>query len=59
MAQCFVYFNILVSDYDRLDEDLAERMSAIKTAGETDMDFYERRYKERVSSALAKEKSLW
>lgn len=29
------------------DEDLAERMSAMKKPGESDMDFYERRYQER------------
>ncbi len=33
-----------------VDADLAERMSAMKRPGESDMDFYERRYQERVSS---------
>ena len=32
-----------------MDADLAERMSAMKRPGESDMDFYERRYQERVS----------
>ena len=31
-----------------IDVDLAERMSAMKRPGESDMDFYERRYQERV-----------
>ena len=31
-----------------IDADLAERMSAMKRPGESDMDFYERRYQERV-----------
>ena len=37
------------SDYDRLDEDMAERMSAMKASGEDDMAFFERRYQERVT----------
>ncbi len=32
-----------------VDADLAERMSAMKRPGESDMDFYERRYQERVN----------
>ena len=30
------------------EADLAERMSAMRRPGETDMDFFERRYQERV-----------
>ncbi|XP_052805161.1 protein FAM221A-like [Mya arenaria] len=32
---------------EEIDADLAERMSAMKRPGESDMDFYERRYQER------------
>lgn len=35
-----------------MDEDLAERMSAIRRPGETDMDYFERRYQERVRICL-------
>jgi len=38
-----------VPEYSKLDEDLAERMSAMKKPGESDMDYFERRYQERVS----------
>lgn len=37
-------------DYDRLDEDLAERMSAMRRPGESELDFYERRYQERLKA---------
>ena len=40
------------TDYGRLDEDMAERMSAMKTSGEDDMAYFERRYQERVSHIL-------
>ena len=40
---------ILGSNDDDIDADLAERMSALKKPGESDMDYYERRYQERVS----------
>ena len=42
------YVIIKPSDYDKLDEDMAERMSAMRMPGESDMDYYERRYLERV-----------
>lgn len=35
-----------------MDEDLAERMSAMRRPGETDMDYFERRYQERVRICL-------
>ena len=35
--------------YDRLDEDMAERLSAMRRPGESELDYYERRYQERVS----------
>lgn len=35
-----------------VDEDLAERMSAMRRPGETDMDYFERRYQERVLDSL-------
>lgn len=38
------------ADYERLDEDMAERVSAMKTNGEDDMAYFERRYQERVLS---------
>lgn len=36
------------------DEDLAERMSAMKRPGESDMDYYERRYQERQKAEREK-----
>ena len=36
-------------DYGRLDEDMAERMSAMRVEGESELDYYERRHQERVS----------
>ena len=35
-----------------VDEDLAERMSAMRRPGETDMDYFERRYQERVCTVI-------
>jgi len=35
-------------EYDRLDEDMSERMSALRRPNESEMDYYERRYQERV-----------
>ncbi len=32
---------------------MAERMSAMKGPGESDMDFYERRYQEKVRQQIA------
>ena len=42
-------YDLFVAPQDVIDADLAERMSAMKRPGESDMDFYERRYQERVS----------
>ncbi len=39
---------LLVPDYSKIDEDLAERMSSMKKPGEDDMAYFERRYQERV-----------
>lgn len=36
-----------MSDVD-VDQDIAERMSAMRRPGESDMDYFERRYQERV-----------
>lgn len=43
---CFI---ILGNPQPDVDEDLAERMSAMRRPGESDMDYFERRYQERVS----------
>lgn len=43
---CFI---ILGNPQPDVDEDLAERMSAMRCPGESDMDYFERRYQERVS----------
>ena len=45
MVKCCVLL-----DYSRLDEDMAERMSAMRRPGESELDYYERRYQERVCS---------
>ena len=37
-------------DHDRLDEDMAERMSAMRRPGESELDYYERRYQERLKA---------
>ena len=37
-----------LSEYDKIEEDMAERMSQMRKPGESEMDFYERRYQERV-----------
>lgn len=37
-------------DYDKIDEDLAERMSAMRRPGESELDYYERRYQERLKA---------
>ena len=55
VTQCWKAFllirldDLFVAPQDVVDADLAERMSAMKRPGESDMDFYERRYQERVS----------
>ena len=35
-------------DYDRIEDDLSERMSAMRKPDESELDYYERRYQERV-----------
>lgn len=35
---------------DKLDEDMAERMSAMRRPGESELDYYERRYQERLKA---------
>jgi hypothetical protein len=45
---CFIILGRPQPDLD-VDEDLAERMSAMRRPGESDMDYFERRYQERVS----------
>ena len=45
--------DLSVAPQDVIDADLAERMSAMKRPGESDMDFFERRYQERVSYNLS------
>ncbi|KAK2158466.1 hypothetical protein NP493_1786g00025 [Ridgeia piscesae] len=39
-----------IKDYGRLDEDMAERMSSLRKPNESEMDFYERRYQERLKA---------
>ncbi|KAL5007673.1 hypothetical protein ScPMuIL_016479 [Solemya velum] len=41
-----------------VDKDLAERMSAMKRPGESDMDFYERRYQERQKAERSRARAL-
>ena len=47
------FHDLFVAPKDIIDADLAERMSAMKRPGESDMDFFERRYQERVSYNLS------
>ncbi|KAK3097846.1 hypothetical protein FSP39_013755 [Pinctada imbricata] len=42
---------------DDIDEDLAERMSAMRRPGESEMDYYERRYQERQKSEREKSRA--
>ena len=35
---------------DKLDEDMAEKMSAMRRPGESELDYYERRYQERLKA---------
>lgn len=44
----YVYTGKGGKDVVPVDEDLAERMSAMRRPGESEMDYYERRYQERV-----------
>jgi len=43
---------------DILDEDMAERMSAMRRPGESEMDFYERRYQERLKAERASKRGV-
>ncbi|ELT93639.1 hypothetical protein CAPTEDRAFT_170026 [Capitella teleta] len=45
-------------DYDRLDEDMSERMSALRRPGESDMDYFERRYQEKAKSERAAKRAI-
>lgn len=45
-------YNLGQPSSNEVDEDLAERMSAMRRPGETDMDYFERRYQERVLDNL-------
>ena len=47
----------LSTDYGRLDEDMAERMSSMRKPHESEMDFYERRYQERASGNMYSQSS--
>lgn len=47
-----------VKDYDKLDEDMAERMSALRRPGESELDYYERRYQERLKAEKASTRGL-
>lgn len=51
-GRCYICFCFIVLGRPPpdVDEDLAERMSAMRRPGESDMDYFERRYQERVSS---------
>ncbi|XP_064614202.1 protein FAM221A-like isoform X1 [Liolophura sinensis] len=41
-----------------VDEDLAERMSALRRPGESDMDYFERRYQERLKAEKRQARDL-
>jgi len=43
---------------DRLDEDMAERMSAMRRPGESELDYYERRYQERLKAERASKRGV-
>lgn len=45
-------------DYDKLDEDMAERMSQLRRPGESEMDYYERRYQERLKAERGGKKAI-
>jgi len=42
----------------RLDEDMAERMSAMRRPGESELDYYERRYQERLKAERASKRGV-
>jgi len=42
----------------KLDQDMAERMSAIRRPGESEMDYYERRYQERSKAGAASKRGV-
>ena len=46
------------NDSDRLDEDMAERMSAMRRPGESELDYYERRYQERLKAERASKRAV-
>jgi len=43
---------------DSLDEDMAERMSAMRRPGESELDYYERRYQERLKAERASKRGV-
>ena len=48
MRQCFDVFSGLTGPDDQIFDDIEERVSARRQPGESDMDYFERRYQERV-----------
>lgn len=46
------------NDSNRLDEDMTERMSAMRRPGESEMDYYERRYQERLKAERAGKRAV-
>ena len=47
-----------IKDSDRLDEDLAERMSSLRRPDESELDYYERRYQERLKAECASKRGV-
>ena len=45
----FHYSPAVTAGNERIFDDIEERVSAVKKPGESDMDFFERRFQERVS----------
>jgi len=43
---------------NKLDEDMAERISAMRRPGESEMDYYERRYQERLKAERASKRGV-
>ena len=43
---------------NKLDQDMAERMSAMRRPGESELDFYERRYQERLKAERASKRGV-
>jgi len=45
-------------DNSKLDEDMAERMAAMRRPGESELDYYERRYQERLKAEKASKRGV-